>query len=378
MKTKVYFMAAALCLIGLTSCKKNESEKSMEITDQNSKNPALSGGLKKFPQSVIKISSLNGAATPNELLKGFKQSVSILRDSIWSNGNGHSVIALSDEQVILSRFIGIVYPGVILAGNSIANLDFNPVPPFMYTQKPTVVSTSIQNTIIKDTLSETRLSNARNSIAKILANNVHGELPSSFSFNITPFSNYNELKLSFGSNINIADLFRINTSGTNAKIKSNTGLIVKFTQKNFTVDMDLPTDGKLIEWTDDVPAYSPVFINSVTYGRMAIMYIESRDSSEPLYLAFKAALNIGIVKSDAAVTNDQKALISNATIKAYIINGQGQYAVTTISGYEDFKKYIIEGDKYSAQAPGTPISFKLRYLSDFSSFTTPFSIDLIK
>ena len=51
-------------------------------------------------------------------------------------------------------------------------------------------------------------------------------------------------------------------------------------------------------------------------------------------------------------------------MKAYVLGGSGADAGTIINGFDEFKNYIIQGGNFSKESPGSPISYKLRYIHD--------------
>jgi thiol-activated cytolysin len=53
-------------------------------------------------------------------------------------------------------------------------------------------------------------------------------------------------------------------------------------------------------------------------------------------------------------------------MKVYVLGGSGGDAGFAINGFDDFKKYINEGGSFSKESPGSPISYKLRYIHDNS------------
>lgn len=66
------------------------------------------------------------------------------------------------------------------------------------------------------------------------------------------FSYFEELKLAFGANVNIARILDIDISVDKGKIRRKTGLFAKIIQRNYTVDMDLPIDGNLLLNHDEI------------------------------------------------------------------------------------------------------------------------------
>ncbi len=121
-------------------------------------------------------------------------------------------------------FIGGVYNSTTLD-----NLDYTPI---SYPLDPITVSYSFPSDFIVDTIERPSLSSMRASVFKAMrAANFSGEQSLAFDYNIKQFSYYSELKIAFGSNVNIGKIFSIDISGSNNKIKRTTGVFAKFTQK---------------------------------------------------------------------------------------------------------------------------------------------------
>lgn len=128
-------------------------------------------------------------------------------------------------------------------------MDYTPI---SYPLDPITVSYSFPSDFIVDTIERPSLSSMRASVFKAMrAANFSGEQSLAFDYNIKQFSYYSELKIAFGSNVNIGKIFSIDISGSNNKIKRTTGVFAKFTQKNFTIDMDLPADGNIFKNNSD-------------------------------------------------------------------------------------------------------------------------------
>ena len=79
--------------------------------------------------------------------------------------------------------------------------------------------------------------------------------------------------------------------------------------KNFTIDMDLPADGNIFKNNSDLAltnGKNPVYISSVTYGRLGIISIESNASYNEVNFALKAALTAGIVNGSLNIDSNSK------------------------------------------------------------------------
>ncbi|MDZ7635848.1 MAG: thiol-activated cytolysin family protein [Bacteroidales bacterium] len=137
-------------------------------------------------------------------------------------------------------------------------------------------------------------------------------------------------------------------------------------QSYYTLDMDLPDQPSDL-FAEDVNralfgSFMPMYVSTVTFGRMALFTIES-EFSETEVRAFLSASYAGV---GGSVLTEFDQLKSKSTMKVYILGGSGSAAGATINGFEDFKNYIIAGGNYSKTSPGAPISYKLRYIRDNS------------
>src|ERR1043165_5740424 len=121
----------------------------------------------------------------------------------------------------------------------------------------------------------------------------------------------------------------------------------------------------------------PVYVSSVTYGRMVVFTFESQYSAQEMSAALDFAYSGGVdVKGDVSVT--YKDIISQSKITAFILGGDAGSASQTIDSYDALINFIKSGGNYSRQSPGAPIAYKLSYLKDNSparmSFTTDYTV----
>jgi hypothetical protein len=161
---------------------------------------------------------------------------------------------------------------------------------------------------------------------------------------------------------------------------------VKFTQAYYTVDLDAPSRPSAFfdpsVTLDDVRARvdegnPPLYVASVTYGRMVVFTFESDYSAEELNAALEFAYAGGVdVSGDVSVT--YKEIISSSKITAFILGGSGGDAARTIDSYEALIDFIKDGGNYSRESPGAPIAYKLAYMKDNSpgrlSLTTDYEV----
>jgi len=372
---KTLIAVAAVTVLSVTACKKNVEEQ----ISSNGKEINTIRNLSKFPDTII---SITGQGNPiKSLINSNKKSYTeLIKDSVWAGDAGHSLVIESDEQVVLTNYSRYIYPGSLLQGNSISDLTYKPLTQYQNKIKPITVSVSAHAANVSGVINKPSLSSTRSFLESVYSDSFSGKEITSFSFDMNQFTYYDEFKLAFGANIKVGNIFNANASINKTKIEKKTGLIAKFVQRNFTLDMDLP-DGNLLDSSVDpsqLGQYSPVYVSSITYGRMGMIKVESDYNYSSLTRAFKAAFNAGIVSGGASIADSLKTIIDNSSIEIYNVGGEGESVAQSINGYDAFRQYIISGGNYTPQTPGLPLYYTLSYLSDNSIFRTRFLVNFPK
>lgn len=207
--------------------------------------------------------------------------------------------------------------------------------------------------------------------------NFSGEQSLSFEYDIKQFSKYEEAKLAFGANVNIGQIFKLNVNGSENSIKRKTGVFAKFIQKNFTIDMDLPYDGNVfLNPLDQQNSLSqdPVYISSITYGRLGIIAIETEESFDEILFALKAAFSSKIISGELNIDTHSKDILAKSQLKVLVWGGKGNHAMRLVEGYNEFANFIINGGQFTKEVPGVPIYYSASHASDNSVFFTKFNV----
>ena len=267
-----------------------------------------------------------------------------------------------DEQIVLNPQTDVIYPGALIKGESILDGTYTLIPA---ERLPITISTSLTGSgNVSITVDDPKLSTIREAVNNLM-NQEYNVPPANMSFTIEQAYSEQQLDLSLRASYKRTG---INVKGgfdfSNKQIK--TRLVAKFIQSYYTLDMDLP-DRPSDLFADDVDrslfgVYMPMYVSTVTFGRMALFTLES-EFSETEARAFLNASYSGI---HGSASTDFDQLKSKSTMKVYILGGSGSDAGTTINGFEDFKNYVIAGGNFSKTSPGAPISYKLRYIKDNS------------
>ena len=271
----------------------------------------------------------------------------------------YSAAAGYDEQIVLNPQTDVIYPGALIKGESILDGSYLPIPA---DRKPITISTSLTGSgQVSVTVEDPKLSTVREAINSLMSQ-TYDVPPANMGFTIEQAYSESQLKLSLRASYSGV----VDVSGgfdySNKNIK--TRLIAKFIQSYYTLDMDLPASPADLFNGDVNQAlfgiYMPMYVSSVTYGRMALFTIESELEETQV----RAFLQGSYASVDASASTDFDELIASSTMKVYILGGSGADAGLTVDGFEAFKDYIKTGGNYSKNSPGAPISYKLRYIKD--------------
>jgi hypothetical protein len=265
-----------------------------------------------------------------------------------------------DEQMVLNPQTDVIYPGALIKGESILDGTYTLI---AAKRKPITISTSLlggANTSIE--VNDPKLSTIREAVNSLMKQEY--DVPyANLSFTIEQANSEQQLDMALrasykGGGVNIKSGFDF----SNKKVK--TRLVAKFIQSYYTLDMDLPNQPSDLFDTDVdrglFGSFMPMYVSTVTFGRMALFTIESELSETEV----RTFLNASYANVKGSVSADFNSLQSKSTMKVYVLGGSGADASATINGFEDFKKYITEGGNFSRTSPGAPISYKLRYIND--------------
>jgi thiol-activated cytolysin len=265
-----------------------------------------------------------------------------------------------------------MWPGAIVRGDSVASGLFTPI---VRPRRPATVSVSLENidgsrSAVMDAPS---LSAFREAMASILSQDVTGATPANIYSEIESVHSENQLAMALGASVSVTGLpaqLAASFDFSDQDIKSR--YLVKYIQSYYTVDIDQPRSpsdffGAEVAAGDlrDVmgPGNPPLYVSSVTFGRVILFTFESSYSATELGAALDFVYAGGAdVSGDVSVT--YRDIVSRAKITAYILGGSGGEAARSLGSYEELIDFIQGGGDYSRESPGAPIAYKLAYLAD--------------
>jgi thiol-activated cytolysin len=279
-----------------------------------------------------------------------------------------------------------MYPGAIIRADSVTTGLFTQV---VLSRAPETISVSLENLggTKQAVIADPSLSSYRDALSSILDAEITGSTPANLYSEIEEVHSENQLNMALGVQaswgLGVASL---KSSFDWSKQDVRSRYVVRYLQAYYTVDLDAPAspsallapDVSLADVQDKMDERRPpVYVSSVTYGRMVLFTFESQYSAEEMSAALDFAYSGGVdVKGDVSVT--YKDIISQSNITAFILGGDAGTAAQTIDSYESLINFIKSGGNYSRQSPGAPIAYKLSYLKDNSparmSFTTDYQV----
>jgi hypothetical protein len=277
-----------------------------------------------------------------------------------------------------------MWPGALVAGDAAYTGHFTPL---ALARAPMRFSVSLENldgakSAVMDAPS---LSSFRDQLTDILDAEITGATPANLYADIEEVHSENQLALALGVNVDlVAAGFGTSFDFSRSDVKSR--YLVEYTQAYYTVDVDAPASPaavfdpsvSLAEVEARMPAGSPpLYVSSITYGRMVLFAFESEYSANEVGAALDFVYHGGVdVSGDVSLT--YKEILSHTKITAYILGGSGGAAAQAIDSYEALIAFIHSGGDYTRESPGAPIAYKLSYLGDNSparlSFTDAYSV----
>lgn len=288
-----------------------------------------------------------------------------------------------DRIVAYAANSDVMYPGAIIGADSAFSGLFTQV---VFPRAPATISVSLENLAGTKhaVIQEPSLSSYREALSSIVEAEITGSTPANMYSEIEEVHTEHQLNMALGVqaswSLGIASL-RSSFNWSSQEVRSR--YIVRYMQGYYTVDLDAPgrpsalfaPTVRLADVQGKLDARRPpVYVSSVTYGRMVLFTFESQYSAEEMAAALEFAYSAGVdIRGDVSVT--YKDILSSSRITAFILGGDAGTAAQTIDSYDALIAFIKTGGNYSRQSPGAPIAYKLSYLKDNSPARMSFSTD---
>ncbi len=208
------------------------------------------------------------------------------------------------------------------------------------------------------------LPNMMNMVEGLIKN---GDVPTqnvAFSHITREIKSYDELSFFFGQKINPTLLFGIPVNG---KPKQNF-VAVSLEQKLLSLYMDIQ-DAPVID-NSEIEKDKLLYLNSVTFGRKAIVLIESNQSESKI----KAAVDDVVQNYDVPtkIADSSHSLLANSTIRVMIAGDNTAVDIQADNALLDALHYFNRD--ITANDFGAPIIFTAAWLKDNSMFVNDIAL----
>jgi len=274
-----------------------------------------------------------------------------------------------DENIALNPTSDILWPGSIIDGATVPTGAYVPI---IAPRAPITISVSLINIAgaKSRTVQDPKLSTMREAMADLLTQEVTGATDARVTFEIIDVYSASQLDIALGATYsNGAATVKGQFDFSRTDVLSRT--IVKFMQVYYTIDVDIPERPSdlfdpSVTWASvqsKISSYvAPMYISSISYGRMALFTIESSYSATEVH----AALEASAAAIDAGGTLDAgySNVLQQSSMKGMIIGGSGAQAVQAVNGFDGLRQYMTTGGNYDQNTAAAPLAYKLRYLSD--------------
>lgn len=368
---KHLFSLLIIATVLFISCEKNE-EPPIKEEPIIPVIPPDSTPVDSVPTADAKIRKLDSI---RKIVAANSSRYSIISDSVWADNNGITFRVQTKDDFTASfsispAFQDRIFPGALLKGNTMLNRSYDPLTG--YQQHPvTLYSTS---PLFKENSPEIipSLALTNSFIKSSIAASKPGQVDGVGFNNGTAFQNYSEISMNNRLSWDFSGLV-IRQSGDHGHIKKKNGFYVTFDLAIFSLDADyFGNGGSIFAAGIDAAAIpnNPIIVSSVTYGRKAIIAIESDAAFQQIKSAFQAV-------TDKNASDADKKVLQESTITVSMIGFSNEVtkSIQVLKGYDQvnlFVQTLTTSGSFSASDYGAPTEFYSNSAVDLSTVRSGF------
>ncbi|MFI5127509.1 MAG: thiol-activated cytolysin family protein, partial [Candidatus Acidiferrales bacterium] len=281
-----------------------------------------------------------------------------------------------------------LWPGAIVKGDKLRDAVVEPI---NIRRAPIKLSISNVSSFKSDTsfhtlVQEPSRANVYDLTQVLLHRDIVDVSPARVSYGQEVFSEVDEAMLKVG----ISGSFLgsgITANLETSSYKKNNNIVANLVQSYYSVHCEYPgSAGAFFSEDLSVDESSamlgsttvPLYVSSVTYGRMLLFFYSSTDSIDSLKTAVNAHASFLVGSASAEFSEEAKKTLSRSEIRVLAIGGSGHGMVDLldVDHSKALRDYVQEGQDWSLKSPGVPIMHTLRHIDDDSlariSFSTTF------
>ncbi|WP_299521757.1 thiol-activated cytolysin family protein [Winogradskyella sp.] len=400
---RLQLLKALLCIILITvfCCSENEDFNEPINPDAESINEYIFG-LNYDPEAMLNVQDTGGSATQRTLngqTNSNNASQGIITGCVIKD---YTLESNFDDVAILRPVAGVIYPGALLVGNQ-DMLDGSPNP-LAIDRAPVILTVDLpgigSNGVIE-------IDNPNNATVQVgidealdwWNNNAYqdGYVNASNSSYQAAMS-YSSTQLSMDIGLNTA--WATGSIASQMELETNSERRVAsmvFKQVFYTVTMNTP------ESINPAGVFGPnvsleniqtvinennpaAYVSSVNYGRIIMLRMETTNMNTEINLEAVMQYTTGVNETDVDINSQFEEVLEESIINIITIGGNAEVSSSAVDAANMAEgpgalNYIITGENavYSANNPGVPIAYTIRYLDDNSiarmGYTTDYTVE---
>ncbi len=335
-------------------------------------------GIVNTSSNFKKITAINGSKTSLKMVRGNgvnRTNEKNVVKNIDENGRFCTTSTIDaskgyNEKLVLGNQNDKIYPGAIYYDNAFISGSYNA--PTDLSLQPYKITTSLFSSSSNGSSSVTvnpSMGDVRNGIAELMRRNTNVINGALGGFEVTQVSSQDQLAFELGvgfqgQGVSLdADFQYLNQKRKNV-------YMAKLTQVYFDINTDIQNPNNLIGTTNSNT--NLVYINKVSYGRIAIIQVSSDYSKEEIKAALDFSYSGGGNEVSVNGGVDYNKIRETSEIKGLFYGGDASNTipVNNFSQLSSFNDYIRNGLRWNPNVTPTPVSYQLKYLNDNSVATT--------
>ncbi|MGP1529986.1 MAG: thiol-activated cytolysin family protein [Treponema sp.] len=280
----------------------------------------------------------------------------------------YRIAAAFEENLLLDPEKDSIYPGSVLVGSSIDDGTYQEIT--QGKKRKAVHSFSLSGTKTKSGAAGVITDKFVPNLAAFrdFRNNV---LNQKIGYTASISSSYEEIEIKSKSAFDAQFKIGVGFAAAGLKAKIGSGFkfksgeekkryLIRFTETFYTVNINQDSKPLMTDIPKEILGKSmPVYVSSVSYGRLAYLSIETDKEWKDIKPHIDAVLKCKPNDVNADVSAHIEKLNEMTTTNITVIGG-GSESATTLA---QFRKYIVNGG-FSSGNPGQIIKYKLRFLDD--------------
>jgi hypothetical protein len=270
----------------------------------------------------------------------------------------------------------VIWTGNLIKGADLHRFIYEPV--VGVARNPVTLSINLENsgsgTPLSLAVSDPKLSTVRQGISDLLSNALQSGMSYAARAQFEKSQVYSEsqLNLMVGADLKYG-AGSLNTRFDWASTTRKNKIIAKYQQLYYTIDMDTPSNPAAVFASSNTleqvqaaipPGSCPVYVAGVTYGMMALTFIETDYTETEMNASLDAAYGgLGLdVEVRTGLTKRQ--VLENSSIKTVVYGGASAGLDQIETGYQGFVEVVHASIQLGTSAPGVPLIYKFRHLKD--------------